>query len=159
MSDDAERDNLCEFLDRERDLVLAGLEALDDVQARATPTASALSALSIVRHLAWVELWWFAHCVASEPVTFPWTAEDPDADFRLDDADTVASIAAFYREACERSRQVVAASPSLDTVATHRHGRDCTLRWIVTHMIEETAQHLGHLDIVAETARAHGGDR
>ena len=154
---DAERDNLTAFLDRERDLVLAGLEGLDDEQARATPTASTLCALGIVRHLAWVELWWFVHCLRGEPVDFPWTSDDPDADFRPDPDDTVVSIADFYRSCCERARVAVAAVGSLDVVAVHRHGRDCSMRWILTHMIEETAQHAGHLDIIAESARAPGG--
>ena len=105
---ESERSSLVAFLDKERDLVAACLGRLDDTAARSTPTASPLSCLGVVKHLAYVERWWFVHCMVDESDDFIWTKSDPDADFRVEDADTVESIGGFYRRECDRARGIVA---------------------------------------------------
>jgi hypothetical protein len=84
-------------------------------------------------------------------VAYPWTDEDPDADWRVEPEDTTDGILTLYRDECARSRATVAAAPSLEELAAHggRRGR-MSLRWIVVHMIEETARHCGHADIARE---------
>ena len=65
------------------------------------------------------------------------------------DDETVASLVAEYRRACEESRQTAARFALDDTVPQRRLGQ-VSLRWIYVHMIEETARHVGHADILRE---------
>jgi len=68
----------------------------------------------------------------------------------------VADILAYYREQCERSNAVLD-SVALTDAPLGRHGdveedELPNVRWVVLHMIEETACHSGHLDIAREMA-------
>jgi Protein of unknown function (DUF664) len=78
---------------------------------------------------------------------------DEDADFNdVDQADPAEVFAAFEAE-CAVARQVVAQAPNLDVLskqASERTGQPWSLRWIVTHMIEEYARHNGHADLLRE---------
>jgi len=62
-----------------------------------------------------------------------------------------AEVLAFYRDICQRSDAVLAVTP-LSARPRGRHGdyEPPTVRWVVLHMIEETARHTGHLDIARE---------
>src|SRR5690349_10986803 len=78
---------------------------------------------------------------------------DEDVDFNdVDQADPAEVFNAFERE-CAVSRRVVAQAQSLDVLskqASGRTGQPWSLRWIVTHMIEEYARHNGHADLLRE---------
>ena len=50
---------------------------------------------------------------------------------------------------CERARAVVAAG-GLDDVVTTPWGAEVNLRAILVHMVQETARHNGHADIIRE---------
>ena len=134
------------------------IEGLDPAGLRLSPVASGTSLGGLVKHLGYVERQWFGSSYAGLDLEYPWTAEDPDADFRLEDADTVESLVAFYRAECARSREVVAADPDLDKVVPASRGRMVSLRWILVHMIEETARHAGHADILREMVDGEVGD-
>jgi hypothetical protein len=71
---------------------------------------------------------------------------------RLTPHDTADSIVGLYMAACERSRTATALCASLDHVsAVPSFGRGpVNLRWILVHMIEETARHIGHLDLLRD---------
>ena len=73
----------------------------------------------------------------------------PDAEFRLEPGDTVERLLAEYQEACAASR-ATAAGHALDDVAPHLRMGEVSLRWIYVHLIEETARHAGHADILRE---------
>jgi Protein of unknown function (DUF664) len=72
----------------------------------------------------------------------------------------VALVLSFYRDQCERANALLASTP----LSSRPRGRAYAeiadevsdLRWIVLHMIEETARHAGHLDIAREDRRADG---
>lgn len=85
---------------------------------------------------------------AGQDPEFPWTEEDPDADFRVDPDDTADSLIALYRGECEASRRIAAES-GVDDVVAGRRG-DINLRWLMVHMIEESARHAGHADLIRE---------
>jgi hypothetical protein len=110
---------------------------------------SALSPAGVVKHLTGVERFWFSIDFADRPVPWPWTAEDPHGNFRLAPGETLADVVAGYLQECDASRQIVAAA-ALDDSA---HGQDMhfTLRYALAHMIEETARHCGHLDLLRES--------
>src|SRR5205823_2491684 len=107
--------------------------------------------LGIVKHLGYVERNWFQMRLDGQDLPVPWTDQDPDADFRIEPGETVEGVAAWYREQCDRSRELAAATPSLDDMAkkASRMGAP-NLRWIMVHMIDETARHAGHMDILRE---------
>lgn len=110
---------------------------------------SDMTLLGIVKHLAFVERGWFQGTFLGDAIETPWTTDDPDADFRIEPDETTQQIVDLYRAECEKSRAIVEAA-SLDDRAK-RHGRtDYTLRWIMAHMIEETARHNGHADLFRE---------
>jgi uncharacterized damage-inducible protein DinB len=147
-----ERETLSGFLDFLRATLLWKLEGLDDEQVRRAMVPSGTSLLGLVKHLAYVERSWFQGVWAGQQVTFPWTREDPDADWRIEPGETTQNVIDPYNGECDRSREIVAAASSLDEVVEHpRHqGWKMSRRWILTHMIEETGRHVGHADILRE---------
>jgi Protein of unknown function (DUF664) len=112
-----------------------------------------------VKHLGDVERRWFCLRFAGKDVAVLRTDDDPDADFRIEPDDTVASVIAFYRDAANDSRRIAAPS-SLDDVSASEspHYGHVSLRWILVHMIEETARHAGHLDLMREQIDGKTGD-
>jgi uncharacterized damage-inducible protein DinB len=122
----------------------------EDLKRKAVPTSS-LSLLGLVKHLAYVERSWFQRRFKGEDVSFPWTKEDPDADWRVEPDETSQGIIRFYREEVEKSRRIVEAA-SLDDLEAKSwpDGKKASLRWIMFQLIEETARHNGHADFLRE---------
>jgi len=154
-----EREMLEAFLDWYRVVVvrkLGGL-TLEDATRRVVPSESNL--LGIVKHLGYVERGWFQTGLLGETFDVPWSDEDPDADFRIESGETIESVAAWYRDMCERSREITART-SLDAVEVRvsPNRPPASLRWILVHMIEETARHAGHMDIIREQIDGSTGD-
>lgn len=87
--------------------------------------------------------------VAGKDIPGLWPPPD-DREMRVEPGDTVASISAFYAEMCEQSRASVAASGGPDA-AGHPADVGLNVRWVLLHLIEETARHAGHLDIIRES--------
>ena len=144
-----EAETLAGFLDFHRATLLWKLEGLDDEQLRRPMVPSGTSLLGMVKHLAYVERWWFQQVWAGREVSYPWTDDDPDADWRVEPSETTEDILALYRGECDASREIVAASSSLEEVAQHPRGKR-NRRWILVHMIEETSRHNGQADILRE---------
>lgn len=153
---DDERSALVQRLDQYRAIAV---DAVVDVpwpraSVRLLP-ATDLSIAGVVRHLAWAEDRWFQSRLLGRPMPAPWDrpgADDPDRAMRLMPDDTVEGIVELYVAACERSRSAAGQCESLDHVAAvPSFGRGpVNLRWILVHMIEETARHVGHLDVLRD---------
>jgi uncharacterized damage-inducible protein DinB len=145
-----EKTMLSAFLDRYRETILWKLDGLSKEQASQRLVPSATTLVGIVKHLAYVERGWFQKEFAGEAVTFPWPEEEDDSDpeFRIAPSDTIESVTALYQQEIARSRAIVAAA-SLDDISKEKQ-RPRSLRWIMVHMIEETARHAGHADILRE---------
>jgi len=156
VSSASEREVLEAFLDDLRETILWKLDGLTGEQARRSLVPSGTSLLGIVKHLAFVERYWFQSRFAGRTVDFPWSDDDPDADWRVADWESVEGVAAFYRGEIGLSRQIVAAAWDLGTLAAR--GDSVTLRWILCHMIEETARHAGHADLLREAADSATGE-
>jgi uncharacterized damage-inducible protein DinB len=146
----SERVMLAAFLDYHRATLLQKVAGLSDEQLRRRLVPSATTLLGMVKHLGYVERSWFQMRFAGEDLPVPWSEADPDADFRVEPEETTESVLAFYRGQVERSRAIADAARSLDEKARHPDRKDYTLRWIMVHMIEETARHNGHADILRE---------
>src|SRR5207302_8527808 len=127
-------------------------EGLSDAQASQRLVPSATTMLGVVKHLAYVERWWFAMNFAGDPVNFPWPEDEPDQDidFRVAATDTIENISALYQRELARSREVVAGASLEDLGRGVGKVEPRSLRWIMVHMIEETARHAGHADILRE---------
>ena len=144
------------FLDYYRDTLLLKIEGLDREQLTRRLVGSDTTLLGIVKHMAYVERGWFRRTLNNQIFPVPWTDEDPDADFRIEPDETPEEIVAFYRqEVAEAS--LSAEGHSLDDLA-ERTDRPVSLRWIYIHMIEETARHCGHADILREQIDGTTGD-
>lgn len=145
-----ERGTLTGLLDFLRATVELKLSGLTEEQAFARPVhPSALTPGGIVKHLTGVERFWFAIDFAGLDVEWPWSDEDPHGCFPIEPGDTVDGLLTAYRTECARSREITAAA-SLDDQA-RSEGMEFTLRYAVAHLIEETARHLGHLDLLRES--------
>ncbi len=155
---EGERDALSSWLDFHRATLLTKLEGLDDDQLRRRMVPSGLSLLGLVKHLTSVEHGWFARGFASsgeEPLFY--SEEDPDADFRIEEDETTSDIVSGYIAACDRSRRIIEGA-SLEDAFEHPNRGRIDLRWIMLHMIEETARHNGHADIMRELIDGTTGD-
>ncbi|MFG1870534.1 DinB family protein [Micromonospora arborensis] len=152
-----ERAVLESFLDFHRAVLLRKLRGLSDADAgrRLVPSSTTLAGL--VKHLTLVERNWFPTLLAPEPGDVYLTSEeDAVASFTLGERDTVAGLTEAYERACARSR-AAAASFDLDHVVPHPQLGEVSLRWILVHMIEETARHAGHADILRELTDGESG--
>lgn len=146
-----DRASLTSFLDHQRATLAmkcAGLTG-EQLKRRAVPT-SGLTLLGLVRHAASVERSWFRLVMDAEDVKPPWPGEVDGtfAEFHVEDAD-VGEAFGVWREECARARAVVDSFDSLDRTVGFR-GETISLRYVLTHMIEEYARHNGHADLLRE---------
>ncbi|MFI5470683.1 DinB family protein [Streptomyces cacaoi] len=148
-----ERTQLTTFLDYARDTARAKCEDLSDADAARAPLPGSplMTPSGLVNHLRWVEYYWFRVVFLGEEDEGPWTDEDPDREMRIAVDLPLAQVLDEYAEHAERHRKLVA-EHDLGTKAQRAvsDGRHVDLRWILLHLIEETARHNGHLDILRE---------
>ena len=150
-----ERTLLCAMVDYQRAVLLRKVGGLDKDDLRRTMTPTGLTLLGLVKHLAYIERYWFQEVFAGETVTMPWSDDDPDADWRPDPGEQAPEIVALYLREAERSRQIAAAD--LDAMSAH-HDVTVSMRWVLLHMVEELARHLGHADLMREQIDGATGD-
>ncbi|MGK5742086.1 DinB family protein [Micromonospora sp. URMC 103] len=145
-----ERAVLEAFLDFHRSVVLRKVRGLSDTDASRRLVPSATTLAGLVKHLTMVEHNWFPVLLEPGPGEVFRTGEaDGDASFTVTAEDTVDGLVADYERACARSREV-ARRYDLDHVVPQPQLGEVSLRWILVHMIEETARHAGHADILRE---------
>jgi hypothetical protein len=150
-----ERTQLIGWLDLQRSFVRMKCEGLSELDAhrRLLTTSPLMTMAGLVAHLRWNEYSWFQFNVAGIPDTgqTPWTEDGHvDAEMFVDDV-PLAQLLAEYDSECARSNAAIEGL-SLDTL---EKGADipreaASLRYVLCHMIEETARHVGHLDILRE---------
>lgn len=159
-----DRKTLEQFLDFYRAVVVAKVVDLTDVQASARPLpATDLTIGGIVKHLAHAEDRWFQGKLLGDQLPEPWRsapmADDPDWPFRSSREDSVDGLVALYSDACERSRATAGQFDSLAAAAAvPSFGKGpVNLRWLFVHMIDETARHAGHLDLLRDAIDGPAG--
>ena len=149
-----EREGLLAYLAQQRDAVKLAGYGLTDEQARSAPLAGPLSVGGLIKHVAYVERGWI-DVVLEQPGG---SNEEYDANFRLAENETLAGAIAAYDEVATRTESVVAgiadlgqAVPVPKGVPWYPDDVDAwSVRWVLLHIIEETARHAGHADIVRE---------
>lgn len=150
---------LLAFLDAQRDAVLKIVEGLPEEAWQRAVVPSGWTPAGLVQHLGDAERHWFQQVVTGSEVDLPWDEGrppyDPQAAFVCDRP--AAEIIGYYRDQCVRSDEVLAVTPLSAAPRGLGHHPDpeyteqiSNVRWIVLHVIEETARHAGHLDIARE---------
>ena len=132
--------------DQQRDVVLWKLDGRTHDQLREPITPGGLYLLGLVKHLATGEYYWLCD-VFGRPFEPPSMAAADDV--QLDPGDTTDSVLAYYTRARTASDQAIV-ELDLDTTATTELGVTVSFRWSILHMIEETARHAGHADLIRE---------
>jgi dienelactone hydrolase/uncharacterized damage-inducible protein DinB len=159
-----ERELLGQYLDFQRATVLAKTEGLSREQMARRHAPSALTLAGLLYHLALVEESWLEKRFLGLPVREPWAgvdfAADPEWEFRTGAELEPEQLRERYRQACERSRQAAAQADTLDQLSVQPlgDGRRFTLRWVLLHLLEETARHAGHADLLREAIDGTVGD-
>jgi hypothetical protein len=151
-----EREALTGYLGQQRYAVRVTTYGLDDEQARATPTPSALCVGGIIKHLSAVERSWM-DTVMQRHKKFESVGNYQD-NFRVGPDDTLKSLLDDYAEAARETDEIIAAIPDLgravpipkDVPWFPKEFDAWSVRWVLLHMIEETARHAGHSDMVRE---------
>lgn len=152
-----ERTSLQTALQRHRDAVVWKLDGVSDADARRPMVPSGTSLLGLVKHLASVEYGWFCTTFGRETEPLPDIDADPEADMRATAGESAADILAFYQRACTAADAVIA-GVELEGTGTSWDGKTVSMRWVLLHMVEETARHAGHADIVRELIDGTTGD-
>lgn len=152
-----EKASLQASLDRHRDVVLWKLDGLNDEQLRRPMTPSGTNLLGLTKHLAAVEYGWFCQTFGRKTEPLPFDENDENADLRVIPEETTADIVAFYGRARAAADKVIH-ELNLDDVGTAWFGDTVSMRWVLLHMIEETARHAGHMDILRELIDGATGD-
>ncbi len=133
------------WLQHLRDSAIFKVEGLDPDQLRWRPTPGANSLGVIVVHLGYAERLWVRAIYAGERMDMEWRARM----FELPDGWTVPDVVGFYREEAALVDAVLDDAVSFD-LPSSADFRPTTLRWAVFHLIEETARHVGHMDLTRE---------
>lgn len=139
-------------------LKVAGLDP-DQLCARSVPP-STLSLIGVVRHLTEVEAYWVREvlCGDSDVPDYYSTPDSPDGDFDDVSPATALTEVDAYRREIEATEAILAEWDDLESLARgQRHGKDVSLGWILTHLIEEYARHLGHMDLLRECVDGRTG--
>lgn len=148
---------LTAYLDLQRATMLLKCEGLAREQLARPHPPSTLTLGGLLNHLALVEDSWFRVRFSGLPEDDRWAGidwdADPDYEFRTAADDEPDELRRRYEEACARSRESVAAAESLDQLSAQPRGNGqlFDLRWTMLHLIEETARHVGHADLIRES--------
>jgi hypothetical protein len=134
-----ERATMVALLQFQRESLLRKIDGVDDGAAGTSPVESGTTLLWLTNHVADAERIWLLHRFSGRD-----PSEDPPH------ADTIAGAADRYRQTWIESDAVIA-SFDLDSVCPRfDRAPQVSLRWIVAHLLEETARHAGHADILRE---------
>jgi hypothetical protein len=152
-----EREVLLAFLGQQRDALRYAAHGLDDDQAQARSTVSELCLAGLLKHAALVERAWTTFLVTGDTGVFA-PQDDWSDGFRLVGGETLVDVIALCDEVARETQKIVAdvgnlgaaLPPTTDVVPWIPSGVVWTPRWVLLHLIEETARHAGHADIIRE---------
>ena len=162
-----EASTLLGFLDYQRATLAWKCRGLTDDQLRVSRPPSVITLGGLLKHMASVEDGWFTEVVAGEPLPEPWASVDlatePDWEWSSAAHDSGAELFALWEERVERSRAVVDGlikDRGVDALAGLHSAwlGQVSLRWVITHMIEEYARHNGHADFLRESIDGQTGE-
>lgn len=139
------------FLDSNRAIMIWKANGMPDEAGRIAPFESDTSMIGLLQHLAIVEKSWFQRIFAGREVDWGFDFEaDRDAEWHFDGTETIADAVAMYEAEVAEANRIIDDADLDDAASRELKGEAYSLRWIMIHMIEETARHAGHADIVRE---------
>ncbi|MEO8908424.1 MAG: DinB family protein [Microbacteriaceae bacterium] len=150
-----ERTSLLEYLNYQRATILMKTAGLSREQLCRQHAPSELTLAGLLKHLWLVEDSWITDRFLGQPEPEPWINApfDDDRDWEMHSAveDDPDWLRTSYANVCAKNDALIAGH-SLDDLAARklRNGDDWTLRWLLLHLIEETARHAGHADLIRE---------
>ncbi len=158
-----EREGLLAYLAQQRDAIRIAAYGLTDEQARLTPTAGSLSIGGLIKHVASTERGWMDDVLQRARDTEEAMAAYEDA-FRMREDETLADVLAAYAEVARETEEIVAGIADLgqpvpvpkDVPWFPKDVEAWSVRWVLLHLIEETARHAGHADIIRESIDGKG---
>lgn len=162
-----ETETLLGFLDYQRATLAWKCSGVDAEGLRATVGPTSMTLGGLLKHLAWVEDYWFSRRLHGRDPYPPWDSvdweADPDWEWHSAADDSFEQLFALWEGAVERARSRVAealADGGLERRAERSwpDGRTPSLRWILVHMIEEYARHNGHADLLRESVDGLTGE-
>ena len=154
-----EREVLLAFLGQQRDALRYAAHGLDREQATARPTVSELSLAGLIKHAALVERAWTTFLTTGDTAVFaPGRTTGPTGSACVE-GETLDDVVALADDQARMTEKVVGAlddlgaplPPTTDLVPWIPGGLVWTPRWVLLHLIEETARHAGHADIIRES--------
>lgn len=155
------------FLDYQRATLAWKTDGLDATGLQATVGASTMTLAGLLKHLAWVEEYWFTYRLLGRAPASPWIevdwAADGDWEWHSAAEDSPEQLRALWRASVERSRARVdeaLADGGLETPSAvpWPDGGTPSLRWVLVHMVEEYARHNGHADLLREAVDGATGE-
>jgi len=158
--DGDERAQLVGWLDLQRAIVPWKCEGVSaaDAHRPVLPSSPRMTMAGVVSHLRWTEHCWFEVLFSGAPTTGnpQFDESRPGADMQVDDV-PLEQLLAEYAAQCARSNEIVATAALDATCRNEEHCAGAHLRWVLTHMVEETARHVGHLDAIRELVDGRRG--
>jgi uncharacterized damage-inducible protein DinB len=153
----SERQVLEAFLDFHRQVLASKLDGISETEARHRRVPSKTTLAGLIKHMIGVERGWFQEVLGGRnPADIGPNVGGGDESWDLAENETVSSLITEYEQTCEQSRQTAAQFALQDAVPQPDLGQ-VSLRWIYVHMIEETARHVGHADILREQTDGAAG--
>jgi uncharacterized damage-inducible protein DinB len=153
----SERQVLEAFLDFHRQALASKADGISESEARHRRVPSKTTLAGLIKHMIGVERGWFQEVLAGRrPADIGPNVGGGDESWDLAENETASSLIKEYEQTCEQSRRTAARFALDDAVPEPDLGR-VSLRWIYVHMIEETARHVGHADILREQTDGAAG--
>lgn len=129
------------------------LNGLTDAELRTSRLPSGWTPLELLKHLAYMERRWLRWGFAGEQVDAPWGDHGSADRWTVAPNETVDGIKAMMLAQAEHTEQIIA-SARLDQLGEvggrFDENNRATLAWILFHVLQEYARHLGHLDVARE---------
>jgi uncharacterized damage-inducible protein DinB len=146
-----ERETVLALLQYQRDSFVKKVSGVSEEAARQSQVASGTSLLWLIKHMARAESLWLLHRFAGQDAII--------GNDQVEPGDTVQTAIAAYQQTWVRTDAVVAAAPSLSELCQEDVGEEApvNLRWILMHLLEETARHAGHADVLREMVDGETG--
>lgn len=146
-----ERTGLLTFLEAQREALRVSIRGLTEFEARIIPSASTLSLATLLHHVVQHERRWTQVGIAGRDLPAIWPVTDPGADFRMGPDERVSELIGLYRSVGSETVSIVAAVPDLGDPCALPALAHLSVRWVLLHLIQETARHAGHADIIRES--------